>query len=175
MNVNALLDLQIELLKPFAPTQEFALLSLIVKDVEQETVVDFCTEIQYRFPHVFSLYDKYANTRPVDAVPLIIPVSNTETVRDYVFASGESNITLTPQFVEVLEYYLKRVPLHVSTLDEIGSGAPEAYERLHIEEVSAGILRGFFAGNAPVVIHRKKKSDANIVVNMWRYIFPTAA
>ncbi|AXG66691.1 hypothetical protein JA33_286 [Dickeya phage vB_DsoM_JA33] len=170
MNVNALLDFQNELLKPFAPSQEFALITLIVPHTDEETVVDYCTEIQYRFPHVASLYDAYAIKRPENAIPLIVPVADKTNVREELFELKAGSVGLSEDFYLLLSTYVSRVPEHVSSPDELHLGASDRIARLTLDDLSAAIMHGFYSGVPPIVGETKRKS-----AGFWRTLFPSAA
>lgn len=168
MNVIALQDFQNELLKPFAPSQEFALLTLIVPQIDESTVVEFCTEIQYRFPHVAGLYDAYANVRPANAIPLIVPVVDKSNVMQELFVANTDNVSLTENFAELISAFVSRVPEHVSSPDELFFGSSDSYARLTVEEISAALMQGFFSGAPPLTVVKTKSA-------FWRNLFPSAA
>lgn len=166
MNVNALLDFQKELLKPFAPSQDFALATLILPEVDEETVIDFCSEIQFHFPFVSDMYAKYVFLRPENAIPLIVPVYNKEKATDEIFELHtnvvtvgdkevqESKVMLSSTFTNMLSDCMAKIPPHVSTPDELFFGSPDTYMRLTLEEIHVGLMQGFFLGAMPVTVKK---------------------
>lgn len=174
MNVIALLDFQNELLKPFAPSQEFALLTLIVPNVQEDSIVEFCEEVICNYPFVTSLYEQFGAKRYANAIPLIVPVERIETAREEIFAHVSGAVVVNTNFANMLSTFVSRVPEHVSSPDELYFGNVDRAPRISLEEITAAMLHGFFTG-IPLIVRARKKNGASILTTAWRSIFPTAA
>lgn len=157
MNVNALLDFQKELLKPFAPSQEFALLTLVSEEnVDEETVIDYATAISDKYPHVSALYNSYAVMRPDNALPLIVPVENSDEVFAELFVTAHGNLTVSNSLRTVMQNTLNKIPEYIPTLDELDAGTIFVDE-LTVDLLVDNILQGIIIGTRPVVNNIKEK------------------
>lgn len=173
MNVNALLDFQTELLKPFAPSQEFALLTLIVPSAPESMIYEFCECVSRNFPFVTALYEEYATKRPEKAIPLIVPVAHSETAREEIFAFDGGKVEVAEKFAAMISTFVSRVPEHISSPDELYFGYQDRAPRISLDEIRVAMIHGFYTG-IPIIVRARRKNGTSIF-NVWRSIFPAAA
>lgn len=173
MNVIALLDFQTELLKPFAPSQEFALLTLIVPSAPESMIFEFCDCVSRNYPFVTPLYDEYANKRPEKAIPLIVPVAHTETAREEIFAHENGRVEIEEKFAAMLSTFVARVSEHISSPDELNFGYQDRAPRITLEEIRVAMIHGFYTG-IPLIVRARRKNGTSILT-VWRSLFPAAA
>ncbi|QZE56502.1 hypothetical protein pEaSNUABM40_00307 [Erwinia phage pEa_SNUABM_40] len=120
MNITTLYKMQFQLLKPFSPRQEYALVVLLNDNVRDGDVAAMAEIIVRDYPHVARLYDAFAAANQYEnAVPFIVPVLNSEEVTEEIFCIRDHALVVAPELRELLQQALSRVVMMRETPDEL--------------------------------------------------------
>lgn len=118
-NIADLYKMQFQILKPLSPRQEYALIVLHASASEDD-IRGLAEVIVRDFPHLARLYDSFAAKTVFgeNAVPFIIPVTNSERVTEEIYSIVDRSIVMAPELRELLEQALDRVRYMPETADE---------------------------------------------------------
>lgn len=162
INLEQLLVLQNEVLKPFSPTQEFALLNLVVDHVDQKELEVFGQNIVHAFPHVQRLYNGFVSaTRSVDnVVPFAVPINDGDNALRDVLDGSEGSLYLGSELHEILVRAQSRVPVIEPHVDELNFPVDHS-EPVTVDQITSCVMAGLRSGYGPIVVRATKHQLAS--------------
>lgn len=174
INLEQLYVLQCEVLRPFAPTQEFALLNLLVEDVNESELEHFGANVVHAFPHMQRLYSGFinANRGISNVVPFAVPVSDSENALHEILDDTPQpvasdplkdpiiGLSLSPTLMDILNQARARIPEREPHVDELNF--PVVCQKpLTTEGLAQLALAAIRYGLAPIVIRPTKEQRNN--------------
>lgn len=164
INFDELYVLQCEVLRPFAPTQEFALLNLLVEDVVESELEKFGANVVHAFPHMQRLYSGFVNANQsiANVVPFAIPVNDSESVMQDVLDDSDGGLRLSPELNAILSQAFSRVPVVEPHVDELNFPV-EIAEAITVDQIAQSAMRAIRYGLAPIVVRPTKDQQRNRV------------
>lgn len=162
INFDKLFVLQCEVLRPFAPTQEFALLNLLVEDVNEQELEMFGANVVHAFPHMQRLYSGFvsANQNIASVVPFAIPVNDSDSVMQDVLDDSNGGLRLSPELHTILSQAFGRIPYVEPHVDELNF-PPERTEPLTLDHIAQSAMTAIRYGLAPIVVRATKDQRDN--------------
>lgn len=164
INLEQLYVLQCEVLRPFAPTQEFALLNLLVEDVNEKELEVFGANVVHAFPHMQRLYSGFinANQNIANVVPFAIPINDSESALQDVLDDSDGGLRLSPELNSILTQAYKRVPVVEPHVDELNFPREHA-EPVTVDQIAQSAMTAIRHGMAPIVVRATKEQRLNRV------------
>ena len=162
INLEQLYVLQCEVLRPFAPTQEFALLNLVVDSVKESELEEFGADVVQAFPHMQRLYSGFinANRGITNVVPFAVPVHDSESALRDVLADSEAGLNLSPALIGILTRACERIPEVEHHVDELNFPVEHAAP-ITPETISQSALSAIRYGLAPIVVRPTREQRTN--------------
>jgi len=162
INLEQLYLLQREVLRPFAPTQEFALLNLVVDSVGESELEEFGADVVQAFPHMQRLYSGFinANQGMGNIVPFAVPVHDSESALQDVLDDSAGGLNLSPALISILTQACSRVPVREQHVDELNFPV-EPEQTLTPEHIAQLALSAIRYGLAPIVVRPTREQRTN--------------
>ncbi|QQO90456.1 hypothetical protein pEaSNUABM5_00314 [Erwinia phage pEa_SNUABM_5] len=162
INLEQLYLLQCEVLRPFSPTQEFALLNLVVDNVSEAELEEFGADVVQAFPHMQRLYSGFINASQniPNIMPFAVPVMDSESALQDVLADTETGLNLSPALIGILTRACSRVPVAEPHVDELNFPVEHA-PALTPEIIAQLALSAIRYGLAPIVVRPTREQRNN--------------
>lgn len=170
INLEQLYVLQCEVLRPFAPTQEFALLNLLVEDVNEQDLERFGANVVHAFPHMQRLYSGFINANQgiASVVPFAIPINDSDSALHEILSDAPVDpldvstvgLCLSPTLMDILNQARSRIPEREPHVDELNFPVPvdQPVTAEHVAQLALSAIR---YGLAPIVVRPTKEQRNN--------------
>lgn len=159
INIPAIYKMQFQLLKPLSPRQEYALVVLLVNDLQDGDVKSLAEVIVRDYPHVARLYDAFAVVNDYEnAVPFIVPAMNSEEVTEEIFCLADHSLVVAPGLRDLLTQAIDRVEYMKETPEELRFCVGSA--PITIGWFMDCMLDAYNCGVLPIIVRPTKQQQA---------------
>ncbi|AQT28767.1 hypothetical protein YOLOSWAG_297 [Erwinia phage vB_EamM_Yoloswag] len=161
INLEDLYTVQCELLKPFSPSQEFALINLLLENVDDNELEKFGHNVVHAYPHLDRLYSGFVNASQnvSNVVPFAVPVTDSDHAMEDLLHDSEGQLSLAPDLIAILDQAFERIPEREVHVDELNF--PVERTELAVGHIAQAAMSALRSGLAPIVVRASKDQRAN--------------